>query len=394
MTLQPHQFADLFPMMEGTEFAALRDDIKANGLHDRIVLFEGKILDGRNRYRACIESGVVPEMIEFETELAGDPLQWVISKNLKRRHLNESQRAMVAARLANMQQGARTDLAQIKATSQSDAAVMLNVGRSAVQQAKQVQEMATPELQSAVEQGHIAVSVAAKAASLPAGDQRVIAEKAKAGETGAARSHVKKQMRAEKEKKLAVEQISLPTKKYGVIYADPPWRFQPYSAVTGMDRAADNHYPTMDLPAIMALDVPSADDAVLFLWATVPMLVEALDVMKAWGFTYKSNFVWVKDRLGTGYWARNRHELLLIGVKGKIPAPAPGEQFGSVIEAPLAAHSAKPFKAREMIEEMFPTLPRLEMFARERFEGWDCWGNEASGENQQREEANDAARCA
>src|SRR5262249_46156584 len=99
---------------------------------------------------------------------------------------------------------------------------------------------------------------------------------------------------------------------YGVIYADPPWRFEPYSRESGMDRAADNHSPTMDLAAIKALPVPAADDCILFLWATAPMLPQALDVMAAWGFTYKSQFVWAKDKIGTGYWNRNQHELLLV----------------------------------------------------------------------------------
>jgi N6-adenosine-specific RNA methylase IME4 len=190
----------------------------------------------------------------------------------------------------------------------------------------------------------------------------------------------KKDRRDTRERELATatEQasVALGSKLYGVIYADPPWRFQPYSTETGMDRAADNHYPTMTLDDIKALGPPAADDAVLFLWATVPMLPQALDLMSAWGFTYKSNFVWVKQTIGSGYWNRNRHELLLIGTRGKVPAPAPGEQFDSVIIVQRSEHSAKPFRAREIIEEMFPTLPRVELFARQRWAGWGSWGNE------------------
>jgi N6-adenosine-specific RNA methylase IME4 len=108
------------------------------------------------------------------------------------------------------------------------------------------------------------------------------------------------------------------------------------------------------------------------------MLPQALDVMGAWSFAYRSHFVWVKDRFGTGYWNRNRHELLLVGTRGEVPAPAPGEQYASVIYAEVGQHSAKPFHFREMIEELFPTLPRVEMFARgEAVGGWDRWGNEA-----------------
>jgi N6-adenosine-specific RNA methylase IME4 len=191
----------------------------------------------------------------------------------------------------------------------------------------------------------------------------------------------KKQRRAEREQELAEKTVAasrkLGTRQYGVIYADPPWHFKPYSDVTGMDRAAENHYPTMTIEDIKALPIPAASDAVLFLWATVPMLPEALDVMAAWGFSYKSHCLWVKHKAGTGYWFRNRHELLLVGTRGNIPAPAPGEQYDSIIEARAGEHSAKPFHFTEIIEELFPTLPRLEMFHRgETYDGWDYWGNE------------------
>jgi N6-adenosine-specific RNA methylase IME4 len=145
-----------------------------------------------------------------------------------------------------------------------------------------------------------------------------------------------------------------------------------------MDRAADNHYPTMRVQEIARLQVPAADNCVLFLWATAPMLREALQLMDAWGFTYRSNCVWAKDKPGTGHWFRNRHEHLLVGVKGQIPAPAPGEQYESVIEAAVGRHSEKPQDFAEMIEKMFPSTPRVELFARATRSGWDVWGNEVS----------------
>lgn len=216
-------------------------------------------------------------------------------------------------------------------------------------------------------------------AALPPARREELIERAKRTAVAAAETNpeAKVQRRAEREAELGARQVALPKKRYGVIYADPPWRFEPYSRDTGMDRAPENHYPTMTLDDIKRLRVPGADDCVLFLWATAPMMPEALDVMVQWGFTYKSHIIWVKDRIGTGYWTRNKHELLLIGVRGDIPAPAPGQQYASVIEAPRGKHSAKPFCFREMIEDMFPNLPRVELFARERFSGWDSWGNES-----------------
>jgi N6-adenosine-specific RNA methylase IME4 len=190
----------------------------------------------------------------------------------------------------------------------------------------------------------------------------------------------KAERRAERERELAGKQLALPTRKFGVIVADPEWRFEPWSRETGLDRAADNHYPTSALEVIKSRDVASiaADDCVLFLWATAPMLPQALSVMDAWGFEYRSNYVWVKDRIGTGYWNRNAHEHLLIGVRGKIPAPAMGTQWDSVVEAPVGEHSAKPSIFLEMIEEYYPNLPKIELNCRGKGRpGWAIWGNEA-----------------
>ena len=191
----------------------------------------------------------------------------------------------------------------------------------------------------------------------------------------------KRERRARREAELGERQRALPDKRYEVMLADPPWRFEPYSRTTGMDRAADNHYPTSALEEIKALAVASiaAPDCVLFLWATVPMLPQAHEVMPAWGFAYKSNLVWVKDRVGTGYWSRNKHELLLIGTRGHVPAPAPGTQWPSAIEAPVRRHSEKPAVFYEIIEGYFPTLPKIELHARgdEARPGWDVWGPEA-----------------
>ncbi len=230
-----------------------------------------------------------------------------------------------------------------------------------------------PELIRAVEQDRIAVSVAAGLATAPTAIQRqAVAEPE--------RAHVlvKQERREQRELELAGKILALPDLKAGVLYGDPPWRFEVYSRDTGLDRDASNHYPTMSLEEIKAVKVPAADDCALFLWATVPMLPQALEVMKAWGFEYKSCVVWAKDRAGTGYWFRNQAELLLVGTRGDVPAPAPGAQFPSLIEAPVGEHSRKPDVFYELIESYFPTLPKIELFARGKARlGWSAWGNEA-----------------
>ena len=172
-------------------------------------------------------------------------------------------------------------------------------------------------------------------------------------------------------------------KRYGAIYADPEWRFEPYSRETGMDRAADNHYPTSPLDVIKSRPVNdiAAHDSALFLWATRPMLPQALSVVEAWGFAYKSCTVWGKRRegeaRGPGYIFTDESEILLYATRGQVPAPAPGTQWPSLIIAPVGRHSEKPHRFRELIESYFPTLPKIELNARERFPGWDAFGAEA-----------------
>ncbi len=121
----------------------------------------------------------------------------------------------------------------------------------------------------------------------------------------------------------------------------------------------------------------AADDALLYLWATAPKLPECLKVIEAWGFEYRTHIVWVKDRIGTGYHARNQHELLLIAKRGEMPPPKPGQQPSSVIEAPRGAHSEKPAVFAELIERLYPDVGRIELFCRSPREGWAVWGNQA-----------------
>ena len=375
-----HPLADIFPLIEGEEFDQLVESIRAsNGPRDPIIMLDGMILDGRNRARACEAAGVEPKYSPLPPGV--DPVEFVVDKNLRRRHLNESQRGMAAAKLANMPDGGdRQAQHTANLRSASEAAALMNVSERTVTSAKQVQEKALPELREAVEQGHIAVSSAAQAVDLPPEQQRDIAEQAKAGKKNVVRTTIKKARREKKEKDLAAKQRALPAKKYGVIYADPEWRFEPYSRESGMDRAPDNHYPTSATAEIILRPVQKiADkDCALFLWATAPMLPQALRVMREWGFEYKTHAIWQKDRIGTGYWFRSRHELLLVGTKGKeIMAPAMGTQFESVFGAAVAEHSAKPECVYTMIESYFPNLPKIELNARRARPGWDAWGNEA-----------------
>ena len=165
----------------------------------------------------------------------------------------------------------------------------------------------------------------------------------------------------------------LPTGKYAVIYADPPWQYDN----SGFNESADNQYPTMPLDEICELPIGDLADetTVLFLWATNPLLPEALQVMASWGFEYKTNIAWIKDAgRGKGWYLKSKHELLLIGVKSETPHPI--ERPDSCFEADRGnVHSRKPEKAYEIIESMYPGN-KVELFSRVERDGWDSWGNE------------------
>lgn len=162
-------------------------------------------------------------------------------------------------------------------------------------------------------------------------------------------------------------------KKYSVIYADPPWR---YDFSKSDSREIENQYPTMSVDEICALNVPSEKNAVLYLWATAPKLREALRVMEAWGFEYKTHAIWNKKIIGMGYWFRGQHELLLVGVKGKFSPPTPSYRMPSVFEEKRGKHSKKPIAIKEYITAWTGNTSKLEMFAREKCPQWDVWGNE------------------
>jgi N6-adenosine-specific RNA methylase IME4 len=483
-----HPLADIFPAIEGEAFEALKADIAANGLSVPITLWRGQIIDGRNRYRALVELGAVTGATAGDIDMrpwfvrtervdgldAKDLPGFVISRNLTRRHLSESQRAMVAARLSEMSApgrpkrqdvverqdvdgrdkpdhdaGQEMEKVQICTVSEpalsiDAAAKMLAVSPRGVKTARSLFR-GPVELIEDVTAGRVAVSAAAKAlreVMEGGGAAQDVDGRAKPdhdGEGGeaaqsqpAARSglgraspdgpskpgvsgaegmgpeksvdevyaQVKARLDAEKAAKLAAkkarreervdalgERLSASNeslaalgeaRRYGVILADPEWRFETWS-LSGKDRSAENHYPCSALDEIKARPVSAiaAADCLLLLWATAPMLPQALEVMAAWGFDYRSHLIWCKDRIGTGYWVRNRHELLLIGVKGDIPAPAPGTQPPSVLDAPLGPHSAKPPFAHEFAELCWPGLPKIELNARAAREGWDAWGAEA-----------------
>lgn len=172
--------------------------------------------------------------------------------------------------------------------------------------------------------------------------------------------------------------LPFPDKKYSVIYADPPWEYKNKNTGGSMNSGASSKYPTMSIEEICNLPVGNIcnNDAALFLWATVPLLNHGFDVLAAWGFTYKTSFVWRKIMSrGMGFWFRGQVEVLLLGIRGKVKAFR--MQIPNFYQSSVAGmrHSQKPSRFYEIIEDT-GLEPRIELFARNRRDGWDSWGNE------------------
>jgi len=177
------------------------------------------------------------------------------------------------------------------------------------------------------------------------------------------------------------------SKRYGVLYVDPPWDYKGQKQHAGAGSkdtgGAIKHYGTVKLKDLKRLDVGSvcADDCILFMWATNPHLDQAIDLLKAWGFKWATvGFVWNKQRVNPGFYTMSQCEMVLIGKKGKIPKPRGARNIRQYVRKLRGPHSAKPAEVRKRIEAMFPDQNKLELFARTRSEGWDVWGNEVNSD--------------
>lgn len=236
-----------------------------------------------------------------------------------------------------------------------------------------------------------------------------VVARAAAGEKVSAKAELKRAQRDCREEVFGRRIAALPDRRYGVILCDVPRHHDAWSDETGSDRAPENHYPTIPFAELLSFGVPAiaAPDSILFYWSTAASLLDDLEIMAEWGFAgfrprgadglirrdpdgaplppagsgrYASHWAWLKPGLGLGRWNRDRHELLLIGRRGRPPAPAPGQQPDSILEAPRGRHSEKPELFAGWIERLYPTAPKIELFRRGPARpGWDAWGNEAVG---------------
>jgi N6-adenosine-specific RNA methylase IME4 len=341
--------------MSAEEYAPFVADIAERGILTPLEVTEaGVILDGRARLRVATELGF--EQVPTRIVEPEDEAEHMLRSALRRRHLSASQKAALALELAdyhlvrqqadqrrraNLRQA--TDVATLPPRGEREyAARVSGAGERTVQDAATVRE-ADPTLFAAIKAGTLPAHRAA---------QRVRRERRYA-EIGSA--------------------PALPDGRFDLIYADPPWQLGNPEA----EHAPENHYPTLSLEEIKELAVPAAENACFFLWAVNSLLPQAIEVLEAWGFTYKTNFCWDKGPIGLGVWARYRHELLLFAVRGNVSPPEPTNRCDSLLVSKRGRHSEKPACVYELIERMYPATTKLELFCRGAARsGWTAWGNE------------------
>lgn len=391
-----HEVANLFPLMSAEEFSALKQDIAENGLREAVWLHpDGRIVDGRNRYRACTELGITPTYRTWEGK--GSLVHFVVSLNLHRRHLSSSQRAVVGLDILPMLEeemkkkqieGAKKGAAITNKTERLDqridqgeiekrapqaaaqAATITQTNRQYISDAKALQADA-PELLSEVRAGTLNIPQAKQLARMP--EEKRAAVQSKMREMGT--DKVTKAARAVTQESKE-EAPALPSGKYRVFYADPPWSYG--NTMPEGTTQPDDYYPLMSTPAIAALPIKdlAEDNAVLFLWTTSPHLEECFEVIRGWGFKYKTSFVWDKIKHNMGHYNSVRHEFLLVCTRGSCTPDVP-KLFDSVQSIERTGHSVKPEEFRQIIDTIYPHGKRVELFARRPVDGWDRWGNES-----------------
>ena len=346
-----HPASEAFPEMPPDRFAELKADIGAHGLLEPITLCDGLILDGRNRYRACVELGVEPQTREY----SGNPWAYVWSLNGQRRDLSQDQRAQiwifVNARSEEWE-GVKRGISDEANRKRSEAAKAQPRAETGVFQPVVVQNGQAPATQkpqaktrqAAASAANVKPSAIARAEALASARPDLAAQvRTGAIKPAEARRQVLRDRTADKV-------ACLPPGQFVVIYADPPWSYNDkLSGDLENYRAAEKHYPSMSLSELKALSVPAAPDSVLFLWATSPMFVEALELAKTWGFHYRASFIWDKVRHNFGHYNSVRHEFLLVCVRGSC-TPQNVKLFDSVQSIERTGHSEKPEEFREIIQ--------------------------------------------
>ena len=368
-TMTFHPVATIFPLINGEDFDSLVEDVRANGLREPIWLHEdGRIIDGRNRWRACEMVCIVPKMRTWIGK--GSLVEFVLSLNLHRRHLTTSQRACVAVDLLPLLEAeakARQEETSKNAPRDENGRVCPVVAFSPPPDKGKSRE-------KAAKAAHVGSQYVSAAKKLKAEDPDVF-ERVRAGEINLsqAKADIRKMAKAEIVETIKHEPPALPEGPYRVIVIDPTWQYN--ARAEDATHRAGNPYPDMALDDIKALPVAELahEDCIVWLWTTNAFLKEAFECLKSWGFENKTVLTWVKPQMGLGDWLRGKTEHCLMAVRGK-PVVVLTNQT-TALAAETREHSRKPDEFYAMVDTLCPGN-KLEMFARELREGWRAWGAE------------------
>lgn len=379
------EFKSLIPSLTTEEYEGLEASIIQGGCRDRIVTWKGYIIDGHNRYKICKKYNIAFEVLEkdnFETE--ADVKLWMIENQFNRRNLPIETRMKLAYRFKEIEAEKANErrIASLKQFTEvfpdmADSETDLEVDQFAktlpvTQPVGHREERGRGALGEIAKMANVSHTTAEQYDTI----QRKGSEEQKV-QVDSGQSSIKKVytqiQRAERLEKNKSTQW--PEGKYRIIYADPPWKYG--DERSGMGGAIDQ-YDLMDLEAIKALPVKdlAEDDAVLFMWATAPLMTEAWEVIESWGFKYKTQLIWNKCKGPVGNYLSVRHEHLIIATKGSC-TPDTNERPNSVqtIER-KGRHSEKPEEFRKIIETLYTYGNKVELFTRKTLEGWSAYGNE------------------
>lgn len=370
------EFQSLIPALSAEEYKQLEENILHDGIRDALIVWNGVLLDGHNRYKIAQKHGLTYNVQEMNFDSRADAERWVILNQFGRRNLSAYDRSILALRLkpiiaaqAKEQQIRKPDFVcqisdkQKPIDTKKEIAKAAGVSHDTIAKVEKIETQASPEIKAAVKSGEMSINQAYQATRR---------EEKKA--------EVQKRIEEYAEVQTGVIDIKKPEKKYNIIYADPPWRYWESG-----NKNQSEHYQTMTIDDICKLPIKdiSAEDSVLFLWVTYPILAEAFRVIESWGFKYSTAaFVWVKKNkaadspfFGCGSWTRANSELCLLATRGSVQRL--DATISQIVESPIEEHSKKPDIVRELIERLVGKLPRVELFCRHPADGWDIWGNEA-----------------
>lgn len=370
MEYTPHPVANLFPMIEGDEYEALKADIAKYGQREPIWLIDGQILDGRNRHRVCCDLGITPHTREYDGSSDTAALvSFVLSLNLRRRHLTSGQRAVlgievekVLAEAARERQGARNDIVQKFEQSSTgraaeQAAAIVGTNRQYISDAKRIAQRA-PDLLEAVRSGEATITEA----------KRQIKEREREAVRAVNRALIEE---------TPTPALAEPSRRYQAIVLDPPWDWGDEGDEDQFGRARPT-YGTMKFDEIADLPVDelAEDNAHIYLWITNRSLPKGFRLLDEWGFRYVTTLTWGKPHFGMGNYFRGQTEHVLFGVRGSLPLLR--RDVGTLLLAKRGErHSSKPAEFYGLVETCSPG-PWLEMFARNERPGWASWGAEVN----------------